>query len=46
MVINIEKSFHDPTPEKCAPLSGVYHVGPIHTQEIGPNGNKIKTCFA
>ena len=43
-VINIEKSFHDLTLENCAPLSGVYHVGPIHIQAIGPNRNKIKTC--
>ena len=26
------------------PCSSVCHVGPIHTQEIGHNGNKIKTC--
>ena len=32
--------------EKCAPLSDVSHVGPIHIQAICHNGNKIKTCSA
>ena len=36
------KPFHDSTSEKCALSSGVCHVGSIHTQEIGHNGNESK----
>jgi len=36
------KPFHDSTSKKCALSSGVWHVGPMHTQAIGHHGNKSK----
>ena len=34
--------FHDSTSKKCAPIPGVCHAGPMHTQAIGHHGNRSK----